>query len=75
MLYLNPKPSKKSILLFNLTLTNVVFELAGWVHEEICQKLFNFNKCCIWIIFQDRVHQTLAYLTLTNVVFELNSFI
>ena len=31
---------------------------------------FNFNKCCIWIFWQERECFKIFYLTLTSVVFE-----
>ena len=35
--------------LSNLTLTSVVFELQIKAPALWSSKLFNFNKCCIWI--------------------------
>ena len=59
--------------LANLTLTSVVFELCSICVIWHVQRIFNFNKCCIWIILSwfDKV-LAVYYLTLTSVVFESN---
>ena len=72
MLYLNeggisPIPTGQ----LDLTLTSVVFELKFLLYFFVKQTLFNFNKCCILICWQNRIKENEQYLTLTSVVFEL----
>ena len=72
MLYLNMFPLSD---LFenndNLTLTSVVFESSMKNPDGSTAKIFNFNKCCIWIQNGISLRQLQgAYLTLTSVVFE-----
>ena len=53
-----------------LTLTNVVFECRRCENVN-SGKIFNFNKCCIWIANSSSFSLSLFInLTLTNVVFE-----
>ena len=42
--------SCKNKFLLNLTLTSVVFELKKVSNMFILGLIFNFNKCCIWIV-------------------------
>ena len=54
----------------DLTLTSVVFEYDQDVQNKINTDIFNFNKCCIWIITLVVSLPSLSDLTLTSVVFE-----
>ena len=40
------------------------------VEAEDKSKEFNFNKCCIWMLFDEQDKKEIENLTLTSVVFE-----
>ena len=59
-----------NVVLIDLTLTSVVFELLSPVIKFNLSLTFNFNKCCIWIRGLSLWQQAGQNLTLTSVVFE-----
>ena len=69
MLYLNGHRASHSACYYNLTLTSVVFELLFSTFNTR-GILFNFNKCCIWILVLKYEAGGNPDLTLTSVVFE-----
>ena len=57
------------MLMDYLTLTSVVFEF-GFFAISKNFFIFNFNKCCIWIVLKTYKTKSGDNLTLTSVVFE-----